>query len=151
MIMDQNLVFCESTDAEGTVGTANLGDVIDLGQSPSNRLTGSPVALVVQLTEAVAGSGARIAVQLVSDAIATPAVNGTQTIHAVSGPFAVGDAVGKKVILPLPSGMSYERYLGVQAVRSGATSTTGGFTAFLTMDAQDWTPMADAEGRIYGA
>jgi hypothetical protein len=41
-------------------------------------------------------------------------------------------------------GTTYERYLGVQHIVSGATTTAGTYNAFLTLDPTGWTAYADA-------
>lgn len=149
MIMDESLEFADAATATAT-GTANFGDVIDLGTgSATDPGHGETVYLVVMVATTVTSAGAAtVAFQLASDSSTSLATNGTQTIHFTSA--AIGKAsltAGTQVLcVPLPSGdlSAYERYLGCQIIIGTAALTAGAFDAFLTKDPRRIAHPADA-------
>lgn len=142
MLIDSSLEFCDAVNINGGAGTTNVGEVIDLSQAQLGN--SDNLKLVITVETAVTG-GTSVQFQLVSDGATTPATNGSQTIHAVTGVFAPADLDGsRKIIVPLPAGLpDAERYLGLQAVRVGTVSA-GAINAFITMDAGEWTSYPDA-------
>lgn len=148
MILDEKLEFCDATSVAAAAGTANVGDVVDLRQ-PNQRIgSGDPLVLVISVSTAfTSGGSATVQFKLVSDDSATPATNGTQTEHVLTDIFAYTElTLGKFIVARLPAGSlaKYERYLGLQVVTAGATTTAGSINAFLTVDADDWAALADA-------
>lgn len=147
MILDEKLEFCDATSVAAAAGTANVGDVIDLDDT-TRRLAQTTLFLVISVSAAfTSGGSATVQFRLVSDGVATPATDGTETVHWASDVFAVAAlTVGKNIIVPLPSGslVAYERYLGLQVVTAVATTTAGSINAFLVNDADEWAALADA-------
>ena len=103
------------------------------------------------ITGGVAGT---IGFQLVSDAAAAIATNGTATVHLDSGTFVTGatttgdaniQAGGVVFMGAMPTGAArtYERYLGVLSTVATATVTAGNLNAFLTYDPSAWAAYAD--------
>lgn len=150
MIMDERTEFADATSV-GTPNnsTVNVGDVVDSSVARDHGGGKPRPVLVIQVTSAItSGGSATVAFQLVSDAAATPAVDGTQTIHVVSDEIAVASlTAGFKLALPLPpeGDWAYERYLGFQVKETAGEALTGGaVNAFLVFDAPTWKSYADA-------
>ena len=150
MILDKLTEFDDAVSVAAAAGTANIGDVIDLGATARDVGNGEPLYLVITIgTEVITGGTAgTIPFLLVSDDSATPAVNGTATTHFASRLFVTDDAaandaalsagaVAVAVALPM-EGQVYERYLGVQAVIGTTTVTAGAISAFLTPAVARW-------------
>jgi len=155
MIMDSNLEFCDAVSVAQAAGTDLLGDVVDLGAVPDDISVGTPVYLVINVdTEIITGGAAGvISFQLVSDAQAAIAADGTETIHWQSHDFITdgtdANAAEMKAgatiaVVALPGGVTYERYLGVQTIIATTTVTAGAVNAFLTTDVARWKAYADA-------
>lgn len=155
MIMDDFLEFADALSVVGAAGTTLLGDVVDLSSVQRDVGLGEPTYLVITVgTEIItAGAAGTIRFQLVSDAQAAIAVDGSATVHWDSGPITTDDAAANDARLSaggiiacvaLPSeGPAYERYLGI-LVTIGTTATTAGtVNAFLTKD--------QFSRKIYGA
>ena len=92
--------------------------------------------------------------QLVSDAQAAIAVDGSATVHIATGSFVTDDAAANSVqlnaggiiaciALPL-EGPVYERFLGVLAITGTTTTTAGKINSFLTLDPSKWKATPDA-------
>jgi hypothetical protein len=151
MILDETLEFADavSVTTPVAVGTANIGDVIDMTVA-RDLGNGEPMYLVISVdTEIITGGSAgTIAFQLVSDSTSTIATNGTQTVHFTSRAFVTDDAAANDaalsagefpVVVALPmEGQVYERFLGVQAVTATTLVTAGKINAFLTHDVARW-------------
>lgn len=143
MIMGELTEFADAATIATAIGTANLGDCIDLG-------AGVPVAggdiedldLVVSMDTAATSAGsATVQFQLVTDSQAPPRVDGNQVVLATSGPIPVANLVAGYAawIADLPETFNYKRYLGIQSVVATAALTAGKANAFLTPDAGLWT------------
>jgi hypothetical protein len=155
MIMDERLEFADATTAFGAAGTALLGDVVDL-EVVRDIGNGQPVYWVVTTgTEIItAGSAGTLKFQLVSDAQAAIAVDGSATVHLDTGTFVTGSAAANAVQLnaggviaciALPiEGPVYERYLGTLAVTGTTATTAGTINSFLTLDPIKWKAYPDA-------
>lgn len=148
MIMDDNLEFADATSV-GTPNntTVNVGDVIDLDVARDLAGGSKPLWLVVIVTTAIVGTTSTVRFKLVSDSVATPAVDGTQTEHITSDSIAEALLiVGFEFKVPLPSeDPAYERFLGFQVEEdSGNVLTAGAVNAFLTHDARKYRTYADA-------
>jgi len=144
MIMDERLEFADAVSVAAGAGTALIGDVIDLSSVSRDVGLGEPIFLVITTdTEIITGGAAgTIEFQLVSDAQAAIATDGSATIHARTGTLVTDDAAANDNRLnaggiiyagPLPHG-DYERYLGILAVIATTTVTAGKINAFLTLD-----------------
>lgn len=155
MIIDSRLEFADAVSVAAAAGTANLTNQIDLGTVSRDIANGEPMYLIVTVdTDIVTGGSAgTIAYQLVSDDTASIATNGTQTIHATSKAFVTGASASTANftkagqvawVLPLPQGVTYERYLGVQYVIGTTTTTAGKVNAFLTHGRTVWQAYNDA-------
>jgi hypothetical protein len=133
MILDERTEFCDATVATRTLAqSAILGDVIDLGATPTTRdlgLSDGPW-LVIQVTTAFVGATSTTEFQLLSDSTANLATSAT--LHWTSGAIPVATLVeGYEIAVKLPSG-SYERYLGLWEINATAATTAGAVNAFLT-------------------
>lgn len=147
MILDTNLTLLDAVAVDSAAGTTLEGDVIDLGVPPAAPGNGGLMHLVIQVTTTfTSGGSAIVQFVLASDAQAAITTDGTETRHALSDAYAFGDLVaGTQIVIPLPFGHpAYERYLGLLVVTSGATTTAGSISAFLTQDVQNWKSYADA-------
>lgn len=149
MILDERNEFADATALNtGAVASYLVGDVIDLGPSPTTSDIGQSdsLYLVIQVdTTATSGGAATAQFHLVSDAQAALAVDGSATYHYSSPVFALGTLVAgfTAVRVELPIG-EYERYLGILQTTAGVAFTAGKINAFLTNDAAKWRPYADA-------
>lgn len=148
MIMDKFNTFLDNAalSTSGT-GLALIGDVIDLGAGsrPLNDVTGIFLVIIVR-TSVTSGGAATVEFQLVSDAQAAIAVDGSATVHWKSGAIAKATLVAgyEVAIVPLPKGAPvYERYLGLLQNVATAALTAGAITAALTQTPGTWTPIAD--------
>lgn len=145
MIMDERNEFADAVSVAAAAGTALIGDVIDLGAVARDIGQGQPVYLVITTdTEIITGGTAgTVKFQLVSDAQAAIATDGTATVHVDTGTFVTDDAAANSAQLnaggvifagPIPmEGNVYERYLGILCVTATTTTTAGKINAFLTL------------------
>lgn len=145
MILDERLEFADAVSVAAVASTALIGDVIDL-QVARDIGQGQPVYFVITVdTEVITGGSAgTIKFQLVSDAQAAIAIDGSATVHLDTGTFVTDDAAANSALLnagailfsaPLPvEGNAYERYLGVLAIIATTEVTAGKINAFLTLD-----------------
>lgn len=152
MIIDDRLEFTDAGSVAHAAGTINLGDVIDTG---GDGLEGNSegMFLVVNVdTEVITGGVAgTIKFQLVSDAQATIATDGTATVH-IASPALVTDGTDANsallkagqfpLVAPLPRG-TYQRYLGFQYVVATTTTTAGAVSAYLTRNPPAHNILAD--------
>lgn len=146
MIMDDYLEFADAVSVAAAAGTALIGDVIDLGSVHRDIGNGKQVWLVISTdTEIITGGTAgTVKFQLVSDAQAAIATDGSATVHIDTGTFVTDDAAandsqlnaGQYIYIgPVPmEGKVYERYLGILCVTATTTTTAGKINAFLTYD-----------------
>jgi hypothetical protein len=146
MLMDERLEFADAVSVAAAAGTALIGDVIDLGATARDVGLGEPLFLVITVdTEIITGGAAgTIKFQLVSDAQAAIATDGTATVHIDTGTFVTDDAAANATQMnagevvfsgPIPmQGNVYERFLGILAVIGTTTVTAGKINAFLTLD-----------------
>lgn len=154
MIMDERLEFADAVSVAASAGTALIGDVIDLGAVARDIGSGRELWLVITTdTEIITGGSAgTIQFQLVSDAQAAIAVDGTATVHLSTRTFVTDDAAANSDELnaggiifagPIPmEGPVYERYLGILCITGTTTTTAGKINAFLTFDPPN-------TGRVY--
>lgn len=145
MIMDERNEFADAVSVAAAAGTALIGDVIDISVLRDMGM-GQPVWLVITTdTEIITGGTAgTVKFQLVSDAQAAIATDGSATVHYDSGTFVTDDAAANSpqlnaggiiAAIPLPvEGAVYERYLGILCVTATTTTTAGAINAFLTLD-----------------
>lgn len=156
MILDERTEFADAVSVAAIASTALIGDQIDLGVAARDPGNGEPIYLVITTdTEIITGGSAgTIQFQLVSDAQAAIAIDGSATVHWASKLFVTDDAAANDaqlnaggviacVALPL-EGAVYERYLGILAVIATTTVTAGKINAFLTKDPKGWKAYADA-------
>lgn len=146
MILDERAEFADATTIPTATGRSLLGDVYDLQVARDVGL-GTPMFLVIQITTAVTSAGAAtVAFELVSDAAAAIATDGSATQHASS--FAVPKATliaGYQLAIPVPpENPSYERFIGVLSNVGVAALTAGAANAFLVKDVARWKAYADA-------
>lgn len=158
MVLDEYNEFADAVSVAAAAGTALIGDVIDIGTASPQRDVGNgePLYLVISVdTEIItAGAAGTIQFQLVSDAQAAIATDGSATVHFASRLFVTGSAaandpdlnVGRfPVIVALPwEGRVYERYLGILAVTATTTTTAGAISAYLTHDPRGYKAYARA-------
>lgn len=156
MIMDDYLEFADATSVAAAAGTALIGDVIDTSSVHRDIGSGEEIFLVITTdTEIITGGAAgTIKFQLVSDAQAAIATDGSATVHIDTGTFVTDDAAANDPQLnaggfifvgPLPSeGKVYERYLGILCVTATTTTTAGKINAFLTKDPKVYQAYARA-------
>lgn len=156
MILDERTEFADAVSVAAAAGTALIGDVID-AEVVRDLGNGQPIYLVIVVdTEIITGGVAgTVEFQLVSDAQAAIATDGSATVHYSTGTFVTDDAAANDdklsagevlacVALPL-EGNAYERYLGILAVTGTTTTTAGAISAFLTLDPTGWKAYPEAE------
>jgi len=148
MIIDTLGQFSDSGDFANEAGTANIGDIIDLGVADRDPGQGQPLYLIIVVeTSADGGAGAAgtTQFQLVSDATTTVATNGTQTIHLITKAHVAGDLTqGTVLVYGLPaSGLTYERYLGLQIIQAAEGEDDLVCSAFLSIDPHGWSAKPD--------
>jgi hypothetical protein len=145
MILDERNEFADAT-ALGTSGTGLqlVGDVIDTGGDGINDVESLYLMVTVD-TAVTSGGAATVEFQLVSDAQAAIAVDGSATVHYKSAaiPKASLTAGATAVEVAIPKGQ-YERYVGIVANVGTAALTAGKVNAFLTPNVNTWKAFADA-------
>lgn len=143
MILDERNEFADATAlSTAATGLALVGDVIDLGTDGINEVDG--IELFITVDTAVTSAGAAtVEFQLVSDAQAAIAVDGSATVHYKSAavPKATLVAGYNVVAVKLPKGQ-YERYLGVLQNVGTAALTAGKINAGLTPLDPSWKAFA---------
>jgi hypothetical protein len=146
MIIDKLLEFGDAASCFTNIGTAVVGDVVDLGAAPTlqNIGGGEPLYLVIQIDTTIVGATSTSEFKLVSDSTSNLATS--PTLHYTSGALPVATVVaGYQVCaIPLPSSATYERYLGVTVTSAVANTTAGKCNAFLTLTPPAWVAMPDA-------
>lgn len=146
MILDERNEFADATSVAAAAGTALIGDVIDLQMTGLDLgVSADPnVWFVITVdTEITTAAGAgTVKFQLVSDAQAAIATDGSATVHFDTGTIATNvaasndarlNAGGLICAIRLPVG-SYERYLGVLCVTATTTTNAGKINAFIAKD-----------------
>lgn len=146
MILDERLEFADAASVAAAAGTTILGDVVDLGSVTRDIGVGDGLFFTITVdTEVITGGTAgTIKFQLVSDAQAALATDGSATVHWSSGDIVTDDSAANsallnagallaQVALPL-AGPVYERYLGVLVTVGTTTTTAGAVSAFITPD-----------------
>lgn len=142
MIFDKLAEFADAATASASASaTANVGSTMDL-TNVRDIGQGRPLYVVIQIDTDLTGASATIEFLLVSDSTATPSVDGTQSVHQVSGRYtATALDAGEQLALMVPPGGvggtfdTYERYLGVQVRETSGNALSGGkINAFLTLD-----------------
>ena len=144
MILDELTEFCDATSGAINIGNAIIGDVIDLGATPTlcDIGAGEPVYLVIQVDTNFAGASGTVQFQLCSDSTANLATS--KTVHLDTGAIPVATLVaGYTKVMALPVEASYERYLGLWETVATANMSAGKINAFLTHDVAKWTAYAD--------
>jgi hypothetical protein len=143
MILDERNEFADATAlSTAATGLALVGDVIDLGTDGINEVEGIDLFITVDTAVTSAGS-ATVEFQLVSDAQAAIAVDGSATVHYKSAavPKATLVAGYNVVNVSLPKGQ-YERYLGILQNVGTAALTAGKVNAGLTPLDPSWKAFA---------
>lgn len=150
MLLDERTEFADATVIPTPTGRGLVGDVYDL-QVARNIGNARTLYLVIQITEAVTSAGAAtVEFELVSDAQAAIAVDGTATIHWRSGAIAKATLiVGFTMVIPLPGVKpDYERFVGVITNPAVAALTAGKMNAFFTFTPKQWKALADGTSGI---
>lgn len=143
MILDERNEFADATAlSTAATGLALVGDVIDLGTDGINEVDGIDLAISIDTAVTSAGS-ATVEFQLVSDAQAAIAVDGSASVHYKSAavPKATLVAGYNVVNVKLPKGQ-YERYLGILQNVGTAALTAGKVNAGLTPLDPSWKAFA---------
>lgn len=132
MILDSYNEFCDAVALDTTaIGSALVGNVIDLGTSGRDIGPGFPIPIIIDINTAVTSAGsATVQFKVVSDSTANLATS--PTTHVETAAIAVATLVAgyRPFEGYLPAGV-YERYLGVLAVSAVATVTAGKIDAFI--------------------
>lgn len=149
MIIDSFLEMCDATSAVANVGNAILGDVIDLGETPTLKDigTGEPIHLVIQVDTTFSDAGdagtATVKFQLCSDSTENLATS--KTVHIDTGAIPIASLVkGFTVAYGLPLTETYERYLGIWETVGATNLDAGKVNIFLTKDVARWTALPAA-------
>jgi hypothetical protein len=145
MIVDNNLFQAEATNAFGTTGAGrvNFGDPIDT-KTARDIGTGTPLYVCLLVTTSFVGSGASVEFIVTSDATSTIATDGSSTDVATFGIKVIADlTAGARFFLELPS-IDSERWLAVQSRSTGANTTAGAVTVFITEQKPRWRPYPEA-------
>lgn len=146
MILDERTEFADAVSVAAAAGTAQIGDLIDLGSIARDIGAAEHLYLVISVdTEIITGGAAgTIEFLLASDAQSPLATDGSATVHWRSGTLVTDDSAANSNLLnagsilahlaiPL-SGNVYERYLGILCIIGTTTVTAGAISAYLTPD-----------------
>lgn len=146
MIVDNNLFQAEAVNAFGTTGAGrvNFGTAIDTGTGRDIG-TGTPLYVVLLVTTSFVGSGASVEFILTSDSTSTLATDGSATDLATFGIKPIAQlAAGAKYWLEIPS-VDAERWVGLQSRSTGANTTAGAVTVFITELKPRWRAYPEAD------
>ena len=129
MIMDKNLELADATAlTTGTTASTIIGDVVD--KEVASRIgDGESLFAVIQVTTAVTSgtSGTTVAFSVSHGSADT-----LGTDVATSQAIVKDDlTIGKQIVIPMPSGVDYGRYVGVRFV-SSHNLTAGAVNCFIT-------------------
>lgn len=120
--------------------TSKLGDAIDLVVAGLDQGEGWPFYLCASVAvAATSGGAATLALQLVT--ADNEALTTNPVVHAVSPTFALADLTpaGKRLLLlAIPKGIEYKRWMGLRQVVGTAAFTAGSVNAFFTLDPDNW-------------
>lgn len=146
MILDSRLEFCDATALNtGAAGAYIIGNQADLGAtSPGDIANGQPLYWVTTVDTAVdsGNDSTTVALALVSDSVAT--LDSSVSTHATISAQAQATLVaGKKYVVPIPSGVAFERYLGIQQTTGVTPVTAGKINSFITTDPTGWVALPD--------
>ena len=138
-LLDERAEFCSPTPLNtGAPGTYNIGDVIDMRNTTTDRSglrDGAAEAwwCVRVSTTCTSGGAAFAQFRLVSDDTGAPSTS-TASVHAGSGPIPVASLVAGTIVcaIPLMGLRSLERYLGLQQITTGAAFTGGAIHSFIS-------------------
>jgi len=153
MIYDSRLEFADAAAITYAATTANLTNQIDSGAVVRDLGNGEPIYVVVTVDTAitVATTAGTVQYRIVSDDTASISTT-TCTVHATSPAFATSSTATAATkttagsvawICALPSGIAYERYLGMQVLVGTNTLASGKVNAFLTKDVSNWVATPD--------
>lgn len=146
MLIDSSFEFADNVSAAAAAGSAVVGSTKTLDVTGRALGTSRNLYLVIIVSVAFASAGAAtVQFQFKTDGV-TPLVPATSTLHVASEVFAYTALTkGKRIILPIPSGIPLsELYAAVVAVTGTATTTAGSINAFITMDPEEWIAYPDA-------
>lgn len=127
----------EFSDGQAVTATAISENVVDLGATPTLRDIGAgePMWLVVNVGTAFTAAGAAtLTITLESDSTADLATSATTHWTSATIPKASLTANTNIVKQPLPSEVTYERYLGLRYTVATGPMTAGTLDAFITKD-----------------
>lgn len=145
MIIDKMLEFADASTAYTNVGTLTIGDVVDLGASPTLKDIGNgePLYLVIKVDTAIEGASSTSTFKLVSDS--TSNLTTSPTTHWASGALAPATLIAGYTVacIALPISMTYERYLGITVTVATANTTAGKVNAFMTTTPPAWAAYSD--------
>lgn len=137
MILDKRTTLADNVALNtGAAGVYNVGDQYDTQMIASDVGEGQSLFVVIDLgTAATSGGSATAQFQIASDAQVPLAIDGSQTIHAVSPSLAVAAMTANRRLLAisLPKG-TYERYIGLQQITGVAAFTGGTVKCYMTFD-----------------
>lgn len=137
MILDERSEFADALAIPTSANAvALLGDVIDLGLGQKVG-SGDYSDFYVSVDTTITGATS-VKFDLVSDAQAAIAVDGSATIHGSTGALPVARLTAGAIFsFQLPKGFNYERYLGVIVTVVG-TATAGKVNAGFAAEAGGW-------------
>lgn len=147
MIIDKRNEFADAVAlSTAATGRQLVGDVIDLGGADEIGYGATPYLVISVDTAITSGGSATVQFELVSDAQAAIAVDGSATVHAASAAIPKASLIAgyNALVVKLPIFPAAERYIGVIANVGTAALTAGKVNAFLVADPSAWKAYADA-------
>lgn len=135
MILDDRSELAARQPINTAVGTANLGDVIDLGPLASRDVCGGAYLVGIVATTCTSGGAATAQFRLVSDDTQSPSAI-TASVHFMTGAIPVaGMTNGARLFaFALEHLQNVKRYLALQQTTAGAAFTAGAISVFITSD-----------------
>jgi len=135
MILDAHALFSDDQDLSQTVATYNSTNVLDFAAAGIDA--GAPLRIVIQVTEAfTSGGAATLQVQVAGDAAS--AAFGAEVILAQTPALALATiaVLGYQIALNVVPSTAL-RWMRLNYVIGGATTTAGTVTAGIILDNQD--------------
>lgn len=145
MYLEALTEFSAAQDISQTAGTYESTNVYDTDNSDGNAADfakGDPFCVLFTIVQAVAGAGATIEMRVVASTVAT-LDNGDEVTLGSTGPLSVnnGDLAAAKQYTVKCAGVenlpATHRYIGVNYVIAGATTTAGTVNAIVAADVQN--------------
>ena len=137
MFVDDMLVLSDGQDLAQTAGDYYSTNVLNTGSLIADIGAGNPLYLICCVDEAFVGASGTVKISLIDEADTT-LDSGSVEIVSTDTIAITRLTLGKIIVLPIPTGLITQQYLGVRYDIGTTTQTAGTITAFIGIGAQTW-------------